>query len=90
VLDRIACVRAKARAQVWELIENTPPGLPWLVIAGAPTWKMSFGQELLARRGRAFVTEAAVCLTDVNGCGPTVAGAAAVGGQGFWRVASEA
>jgi len=34
VLDRIACARAKARAHVWELIEDTPAGFPWLAIAG--------------------------------------------------------
>ena len=34
VLDRIARARAKARAHVWNLIEGTPPGFPWLVIAG--------------------------------------------------------
>jgi hypothetical protein len=34
MLDRIARARAKARAHVWELIEGTPAGFPWLVIAG--------------------------------------------------------
>src|SRR6266568_2375477 len=34
VLDRIARARAKARAHVWKLIEATPAGFPWLVIAG--------------------------------------------------------
>ena len=34
MLDRIARARAKARAHVWELIEDTPAGFPWLVIAG--------------------------------------------------------
>jgi hypothetical protein len=34
VLDRIACARARARAHVWQLIEDTPAGFPWLVIAG--------------------------------------------------------
>ena len=34
VLDRIARARAKARAHVWDLIEGTPAGFPWLVIAG--------------------------------------------------------
>jgi len=34
VLDRIARARAKARAHVWKLIEDTPAGFPWLVIAG--------------------------------------------------------
>jgi hypothetical protein len=34
VLDRIARARAKARAHVWKLIEGTPAGFPWLVIAG--------------------------------------------------------
>jgi hypothetical protein len=34
VLDRIARARAKARAHAWKLIENTPAGFPWLVIAG--------------------------------------------------------
>jgi hypothetical protein len=33
-LDRIARARAKARAHVWDLIEKTPGGFPWLVIAG--------------------------------------------------------
>ena len=32
MLDRIA--RARALAQVWTLIEGTPAGFPWLVIAG--------------------------------------------------------
>src|SRR5580704_16858356 len=34
MLERIARARAKARAHVWELIEGTPAGFPWLVIAG--------------------------------------------------------
>lgn len=34
VLDRIARARAKARAHVWQLIEQTPAGFPWLAIAG--------------------------------------------------------
>jgi hypothetical protein len=34
MLDRIARARAKARAHVWDLIEKTPGGFPWLVIAG--------------------------------------------------------
>jgi hypothetical protein len=34
VLDRIARARAKARTHVWDLIEGTPAGFPWLVIAG--------------------------------------------------------
>jgi hypothetical protein len=34
VLDRVARARAKARAHVWDLIEGTPAGFPWLVIAG--------------------------------------------------------
>ena len=34
MLDRIARARAKARAHVWTLIEGTPAGFPWLVIAG--------------------------------------------------------
>ena len=33
-LDRIARARARARAHVWDLIERTPAGFPWLVIAG--------------------------------------------------------
>jgi len=33
-LERIAGARAKARAHVWELIEGTAAGFPWLVIAG--------------------------------------------------------
>ena len=33
-LDRIARARARARAHVWDLIEGTPAGFPWLVIAG--------------------------------------------------------
>jgi hypothetical protein len=36
MLDRIARARAKARAHVWKLIEGTPEGFPWLVIAGKP------------------------------------------------------
>jgi hypothetical protein len=32
--DRIAGARAKARAHVRQLIETTPAGFPWLVIAG--------------------------------------------------------
>ena len=34
MLERIAKARAKARAHVWQLIEGTPAGFPWLVIAG--------------------------------------------------------
>jgi hypothetical protein len=34
MLDRITCARAKARAHAWQLIERTPAGFPWLVIAG--------------------------------------------------------
>ena len=34
MLDRIARARAKARAHAWKLIEDTPAGFPWLVIAG--------------------------------------------------------
>ena len=34
VLDRIARARAKARAHVWDLIQGTPTGFPWLAIAG--------------------------------------------------------
>jgi hypothetical protein len=34
VLGRVARARAKARAHVWDLIEGTPAGFPWLVIAG--------------------------------------------------------
>ena len=34
MLDRIARARAKARAHAWDLIEDTPAGFPWLVIAG--------------------------------------------------------
>jgi Transposase DDE domain group 1 len=34
MLKRIARARAKARAQVWQLIEGTPAGFPWLAIAG--------------------------------------------------------
>jgi len=33
-LARIAQARARIRAHVWRLIEDTPPGFPWLVIAG--------------------------------------------------------
>ena len=33
-LDRAARARAKARAHAWKLIEGTPAGFPWLVIAG--------------------------------------------------------
>ena len=33
-LDRIARARARARAHVWGLIEDTPAGFPWLAIAG--------------------------------------------------------
>jgi hypothetical protein len=33
-LGRIARARAKARARAWQLIEDTPAGFPWLVIAG--------------------------------------------------------
>jgi DDE family transposase len=32
--DRIARARARARAHVWDLIERTPAGFPWLAIAG--------------------------------------------------------
>ena len=34
MLERIARARAKARAHVWDLIEGTPAGFPWLAIAG--------------------------------------------------------
>jgi Transposase DDE domain group 1 len=34
MLDRLARARAKARAHVWDLIEGTPAGFPWLAIAG--------------------------------------------------------
>jgi Transposase DDE domain group 1 len=34
MLDRIARARARARAHVWKLIEGTPAGFPWLIIAG--------------------------------------------------------
>ncbi len=34
MLERIAKARARARAHVWQLIESTPAGFPWLVIAG--------------------------------------------------------
>jgi len=34
MLDRVARARAKARAHVWQLIEGTAAGFPWLVIAG--------------------------------------------------------
>jgi hypothetical protein len=34
VLDRIARARARARAHVWMLLEETAGGFPWLVIAG--------------------------------------------------------
>ena len=33
-LARIAQARARIRAHVWRLIEDTPAGFPWLVIAG--------------------------------------------------------
>ncbi len=34
MLDRIARARARARAHVWTLIQDTPAGFPWLAIAG--------------------------------------------------------
>jgi hypothetical protein len=34
MLGKIATARAKARQRAWELIEATPAGFPWLVIAG--------------------------------------------------------
>jgi Transposase DDE domain group 1 len=34
MLDRIARARARARAHAWTLIQDTPAGFPWLVIAG--------------------------------------------------------
>jgi hypothetical protein len=34
MLDRIARARARARAHVWRLIQDTPAGFPWLQIAG--------------------------------------------------------
>jgi Transposase DDE domain group 1 len=34
MLDRIARARARARAHAWQLIEDTPAGFPWLIIAG--------------------------------------------------------
>ena len=33
-LDKIARARAKARAHVWQLIQDTPGGFPWLAVAG--------------------------------------------------------
>ena len=33
-LDKIARVRARVRAHVWELIAATPAGFPWLSVAG--------------------------------------------------------
>ena len=33
-LDKIARVRARARAHVWSLIAATPAGFPWLAVAG--------------------------------------------------------
>ncbi len=33
-LDKIARVRARVRAHVWELIRATPAGFPWLAVAG--------------------------------------------------------
>jgi hypothetical protein len=34
MLERIARARARTRAHVWALIEDTPAGFPWLAIAG--------------------------------------------------------
>jgi DDE family transposase len=34
MLDRVARARAKAREHAWDLIEATPAGFPWLVVAG--------------------------------------------------------
>ena len=34
MLDRIARARARARAHVWAMIQDTPAGFPWLAIAG--------------------------------------------------------
>ncbi len=34
MLDQIARARARARAHVWTLIQDTPAGFPWLAIAG--------------------------------------------------------
>src|SRR5260370_540075 len=33
-LDKIARARARARAHVWQLIEGTPAGFPWLAVSG--------------------------------------------------------
>jgi hypothetical protein len=33
-LDKVARARARARAHAWQLIQETPPGFPWLQIAG--------------------------------------------------------
>jgi hypothetical protein len=33
-LARVARARARIRAHVWTLIQDTPSGFPWLVIAG--------------------------------------------------------
>jgi hypothetical protein len=33
-LDKIARARARARAHVWDLVQGTPVGFPWLQIAG--------------------------------------------------------
>jgi hypothetical protein len=34
MLDKIARARARARAHIWKLIQDTPAGFPWLEIAG--------------------------------------------------------
>jgi len=59
VPDRIARARAKARAHVRDLIEGTPAGFPWLVIAGkaltggwSSTWTPPWSQPARIRRGR--------------------------------------
>ena len=36
MLDRIARARARARAHVWKLTEDTPAGFPWVAVAGKP------------------------------------------------------
>ena len=64
MLERIARARAKARAHVWQLIEDTPAGFPWLVIAGkalaggwSSTWTPRWSPRIRQGRRRSYLEE---------------------------------
>ena len=67
-LDRIARARAKARAHAWHLIERTPAGFPWLVIAGQDADRVAGhrhgrhpGHRLLTCTWHTFLTGKTAC-----------------------------